>query len=710
MSRVRTILAVILCLTHALTTSPPAAADTTQPPVIGCLSRQLGLPVGTSPSPFQLLLAQNLTCGGLSSLEGLDQLPSLRSLTLSAVASPTLDLGGHQLLVSLTIKDSPTLQTVVMSGAYPELFSLSFANNPALVTVEVAGTGDPGPFRFTGNPKLKTIQAPAIARPYSSMEFTDNGFAYLPSIDHLPSRLELREPQLSRVSWPTGPVQTTSLRVIGSRLTTLDIPSSWGHLRALLVTDNPALTALSVAPTISTLTSVDVYRNKLARLSLPRMLRLDSSIDASNNALADVSGLQAAAIKAPGQRIVLPAGVVGRPTAHGLKPSVGQSIAIRPVGNGSSFYQAVPTPDGVLFTRPGTHTHEFRADGEGHFFNGTITQTVSGTALPAATFRPAAGFPKLTLDSRGTLRVDLGPMPAGTRTALCEKGSGGVCGLSPLTSSPSMVMYQAPGQQPVTSRELYAEVVHKNIVGDLIWNRPARAEILQLTPEGRSAIILLPQSRTVTAPYRARQLPGWTSLKHIVQLRDVSNDRMADQLVVNGAGHLLVYKDDKMDPVGTGWQAMDILTNAQHLTGTDTHFLIARRKSDGGLFRYTITSTGAVTGAVQIGWRWTGMTSIVGVGDFNRDGIADVQAIRNDGTLWLYLGTRKGELVAGKKVGQGWNGFDRAFSPGDLDGDGVPDLVGLRKDRTLWIYQGRPHYWTTPYMVATDVPLDTQLA
>lgn len=706
MSRVRTVLAVILCLTLALTTSPPAAADTTQPPVIGCLAKQLGLPVGTSPSPFQLLVAQTLTCGGLSSLEGLDQLPSLRSLTLSAVVSPTLDLGGHPLLVSLTIKDSPALQAVVMSGAYPELFSLSFANNPALVTVQVAGTGDPGPFRFTGNPKLKTIQAPAIARPYSSMEFTDNKFADLPSIDHLASRLELREPQLTRVSWPTGPVPTTSLTVIGSRLTTLDIPSSWAQLRSMLVTDNPALTVLSVAPTTTTLTTVDVSRNNLARLSLPLMLRLDSRIDAGNNALADLSGLRAAAIMAPAQRIVLPAGVVGHPTAHGLKPLVGQAIAIQPVGNGSTYYQAVPTPDGVLFTRPGTHTHQFRAVGEGHFFNGTITQKVTGTALPEATFRPAAGFPKLSSDTRGNVSVDLGPMPSGTRTALCEKG--GVCGVS--TSSLSVVMYQVPGQQPVTSRELYVEFVRKNIVGDLISNRPQRAEILQLTPAGRNAIILLPQSRTVTAPYQARQLPGWTGLKHIVQLRDVNNDRVADQLVANAAGQLLVHKDDKLHPVGTGWQGMDILTNAQHLTGADTHFLIARRKSDGGLFRYTITSTGAVTGAVQIGWRWTGMTSIVGVGDFNRDGIADVQAIRHDGTLWLYLGTRKGELVTGKKVGQGWNGFDKAFSPGDLDGDGVPDLVGLRKDRTLWIYQGRPHYWATPYLVATDVPLDTQLA
>jgi hypothetical protein len=64
----------------------------------------------------------------------------------------------------------------------------------------------------------------------------------------------------------------------------------------------------------------------------------------------------------------------------------------------------------------------------------------------------------------------------------------------------------------------------------------------------------------------------------------------------------------------------------------------------GGLARRTLVSTG-----------WKGLRDLTGVGDFDRDGIPDLVAVRTStGELLRYPG-RKGGLRAGLRIATGWS-------------------------------------------------------
>lgn len=95
------------------------------------------------------------------------------------------------------------------------------------------------------------------------------------------------------------------------------------------------------------------------------------------------------------------------------------------------------------------------------------------------------------------------------------------------------------------------------------------------------------------------------------------------------------------------------------------------------------------------------MRTIAGLDDWNRDGRADVLAIRSDGTLWCYLGTANGRLGPATQAGRGWGAFTSVVVPGDLSGDGRSDLVGLRNDGKLFAYTNRQGSWSTPRQIGS---------
>ena len=57
----------------------------------------------------------------------------------------------------------------------------------------------------------------------------------------------------------------------------------------------------------------------------------------------------------------------------------------------------------------------------------------------------------------------------------------------------------------------------------------------------------------------------------------------------------------------------------------------------------------------QIGQGWNVMNSLVGPGDFNGDGKADILARNAAGELWLYAGSGGAAWPTATKVGTGWN-------------------------------------------------------
>ncbi|HSU73451.1 MAG TPA: VCBS repeat-containing protein, partial [Terrabacter sp.] len=142
--------------------------------------------------------------------------------------------------------------------------------------------------------------------------------------------------------------------------------------------------------------------------------------------------------------------------------------------------------------------------------------------------------------------------------------------------------------------------------------------------------------------------------------------------------------------VGRGWNIFDVVVGVGDLTGDQRADLVARRTSDGSLYLYAGTGTGGWRAGVVIGRGWNVMNVLVGVGDWNGDGRADLLAReRATGYLWVYPGNGAGGFGLRTRLGTGtYNGLTAIAGAGDLNGDRTADLVGRDGAGNLWLYPG----------------------
>ncbi|WP_156251866.1 FG-GAP-like repeat-containing protein [Pseudactinotalea terrae] len=140
--------------------------------------------------------------------------------------------------------------------------------------------------------------------------------------------------------------------------------------------------------------------------------------------------------------------------------------------------------------------------------------------------------------------------------------------------------------------------------------------------------------------------------------------------------------------VGWGWSSMSLVTGVGYLTN-DTYRDVVARDTSGRLRIYTGTASGGYTGPIVLGPGWGRIDLLVGAGDMSGDGRPDLLARDDDGRLWLYAGTSNGRIAGGVQIGHGWSGMTAILGTGDVTSDGRPDIVARDSQGRLWLYPGR---------------------
>ncbi|MEE6272311.1 FG-GAP-like repeat-containing protein [Georgenia wangjunii] len=189
---------------------------------------------------------------------------------------------------------------------------------------------------------------------------------------------------------------------------------------------------------------------------------------------------------------------------------------------------------------------------------------------------------------------------------------------------------------------------------------------------------------------------GWSGMRVIDTAGDVDGDGRGDVLAVEAAtGVLWLYRGTgsgfaQRQRAGHGWGVMDVVLGPGDVTGDGRADLLARQAGTGDLWLYPGNGRGGWLPGTRVGWGWTVMDALVGPGDFDGDGRADLLAREAaTGRLLLYAGTGTGRFRAGVQVGNGWSGMDALVGAGDIDGDRRSDVLAReRATGYLWLYPG----------------------
>ena len=195
------------------------------------------------------------------------------------------------------------------------------------------------------------------------------------------------------------------------------------------------------------------------------------------------------------------------------------------------------------------------------------------------------------------------------------------------------------------------------------------------------------------------ELPVEVVTKNVIAGKDLNGDGIPDVVSTKSDGTLWFYPGARTGSIGagrkigSGWDIFDLVIGVGDFNKDGKNDLMAR-KTDGSLWFYA--GTGVINnnsegylGGVKIGMSgWDSFSQILGIGDYNKDGNADLLATGPDGVLWFYPGNGAGRTDFGRRIGTGWDIYDLLIAPGDFDLDGTVDIIARNRDGSLWHYAG----------------------
>ena len=194
---------------------------------------------------------------------------------------------------------------------------------------------------------------------------------------------------------------------------------------------------------------------------------------------------------------------------------------------------------------------------------------------------------------------------------------------------------------------------------------------------------------------------GWNIYNLFIGTGDYDGDGRNDFLARHIDGSLWLYSGTGVVNTGAGqegykparkigtqgWEAFNAIIGPGDVDGNGRADLLARTR-DGRVLLYSGTGNGGHGSSRQIGSGWNEYTQMVGVRDFDGDKRNDVLVRVGDGRLRLLKGDGRGGFAPGPWIGQGWNIFAEIHGGADFNRDGKPDLVGRAANQALTFYAG----------------------
>lgn len=86
---------------------------------------------------------------------------------------------------------------------------------------------------------------------------------------------------------------------------------------------------------------------------------------------------------------------------------------------------------------------------------------------------------------------------------------------------------------------------------------------------------------------------------------------------------------------------------------------------------------------------WKTRTRIIAPGDVTGDYLPDLVSVDSAGVLWIYPGKGNGTFASPSRVGGGWSQYNVLVGHGDFNGDGKADLLARNKSTgAVYLYKG----------------------